>query len=79
MNYDITKKKAAELAKSRHWDFDNAVIFNKLDFFIKRINKLIELFTTIKQFNTLEKHKNLEGMSDLTESFKGILDDFKKK
>jgi len=53
MNYDVTKKKAAELAKSRHWDFDYAVIFNKLDFFIKRINKLIELFTTIKQFNTL--------------------------
>ncbi|MCP4294559.1 MAG: hypothetical protein GY786_03030 [Proteobacteria bacterium] len=79
MNYDLTKKKASELPKSRHWDFDNAVIFNNLDFFIKRIKKLIELFTTIQQFNTLEKHSNLEGMSTLTQSFKVILEDFKKK
>ena len=79
MNYEQTKKKAAELAKSRHWDFDDGVIFNKLNFFIKRIKKLIELFTTIEQFNTLEKHSNLEGMSKLTKKFKKILEDFKKK
>lgn len=30
-NYEKTKKKAAELVKSRHWDFDDAVIFHKLD------------------------------------------------
>jgi len=64
-NYDKTKKKAAELVKSRHWDFDDAVIFHKLDQFVKRIKKLIELFTTIDQFNTLEKHTNLEGMEEL--------------
>lgn len=65
-NYLKTKHKAEELAKSRHWDFDDAVIFHKQDFFIKRLKKLIELFTTIDQFNTLEKHTNLEGMEELT-------------
>ena len=79
LNYENTKKKAGELAKSRHWDFDDAVIFSKLDFFVKRIKKLIELFNTIKQFNTLEQHTNLEGMSTLTSNFKKILEDFKKK
>ena len=77
--YENTKKKAGELAKSRHWDFDDAVIFSKLDFFIKRIKKLIELFNTIKQFNTLGEHSNLEGLSILTNNFKKILEDFKKK
>lgn len=55
-SYEQTKKKAAELIKSRHWDFDDGVIFLKLDFFVKRVKKLIELFTTIEQFNELEKH-----------------------
>ena len=62
MYYESTKRKASELAKSRHWDFDDSVIFNQLDFFVKRLRKLIELFKTIEQFNTLEKHSNLEGM-----------------
>jgi dynein heavy chain len=78
-NYDKTKKKAAELVKSRHWDFDDAVIFHKLDQFVKRIKKLIELFTTIDQFNTLEKHTNLEGMEELIQQFKKILNEFKNK
>merc|ERR1711953_1026948 len=65
--YDITKTKAAELPKSRHWDFDDNVIFGKFDTFIKRVKKLIEIFSTIQQFKALEKHNNLEGMPNLTE------------
>ena len=48
MYYESTKRKASELAKSRHWDFDDSVIFNQLDFFVKRLRKLIELFKTIE-------------------------------
>ena len=47
MHYYQTKKKASELPKSRHWDFDDSTIFGKFDLFIKRIKKLIELFSTI--------------------------------
>jgi len=77
--YDITKTKAAELPKSRHWDFDDNVIFGKFDTFIKRVKKLIEIFSTIQQFKALEKHNNLEGMPNLTESFNKKITDFKKK
>ena len=48
MEYERTKKKAGEFVKSRQWDFDDAVIFHQLKFFIKRIKKLIELFVTIE-------------------------------
>jgi dynein heavy chain len=78
-HYEATKKKAAELPKSRHWDFDEAVIFGKFDAFVKRIKKLIELFSTIQQFYTLEKHSNLVGITELLAKFRGILDEFRKK
>jgi dynein heavy chain len=77
--YEQTKRKATELPKSRHWDFDDSVIFGKFDLFIKRIKKLIELFGTVQQFNALQKHNNLEGMSKLTANFNSILDWFKSK
>jgi len=77
--YDITKTKAAELPKSRHWDFDDNVIFGKFDTFIKRVKKLIEIFSTIQQFKALEKHNNLEGMPHLTEGFNKKIETFKKK
>lgn len=79
MHYERTKKKAGEFVKSRQWDFDDAVIFHQLKFFIKRIKKLIELFVTIEQFNVLKKHSNLEGMKELTEKFYEIIENFKKK
>lgn len=77
--YDVTKTKAAELPKSRHWDFDDNVIFGKFDTFIKRVKKLIEIFSTIQQFKALEKHNNLEGMPHLTEGFNKKIENFKKK
>lgn len=39
---------------------------------------MIEIFSNIQQFNALAKH-NLEGMDVLTNKFKKIIDDFKKK
>jgi len=67
------------LPKSRHWDFDDNVIFGKFDTFIKRVKKLIEIFSTIQQFKALEKHNNLEGMPNLTEGFNKKIDNFKGK
>jgi dynein heavy chain len=39
---------------------------------------LIELFGTIQQFRTLEKH-NLEGIGHILQTFYGFVNNFKKK
>lgn len=46
--------------------------------FCRRITKLKELFSTIKQFKTLEKH-NLENINPIVVSFGNYVNTFKKK
>lgn len=77
--YNNAKQKSSELPKTRTWDFDNNIIFSKFDKFIKRVRKLIEIFNIIKQFDALQKHKNLQGIAELTSNFKSKIDNFKSK
>jgi len=42
------------------------------------VNKLIELFSTIQQFRTLEKH-NLEGIQPILTSFERCWKNLQKK
>jgi dynein heavy chain len=49
------------MPKAKQFDFNPTQIFGKFDLFSRRVGKLIELFGTIKQFKTLEKH-NLENI-----------------
>ncbi len=43
----------------KQFDFNESSIFGKFDLFCKRLQKLIELFTTVHQFSSLAKH-NIE-------------------
>ena len=45
--FDEVKEKSAEYPKSPTWDFDESTIFGRFDLFIKRIKKLIEIFSVI--------------------------------
>lgn len=38
------------MLKSKHWDFDDKIIFFKIDLFLKRLSKLKDLFSIINQF-----------------------------
>lgn len=53
-------------------------IFGKFDLFCRRVIKLIDMFSTIDQFNSLSKNK-LEGMEKLIEQFHNIVRDFRLK
>jgi dynein heavy chain, axonemal len=76
--YNETKDKIADMPKGKTFDFSPTQIFGKFDLFCRRVLKLIDIFNTIQQFNALAKH-NLEGMEKLTQKFKEIIDEFKKK
>lgn len=78
-DFNTTKMKNSDLPKARQWDFDNNMIFSKFDKFIKRVRKLIEIFSIIKQFDALNKHKNLEGIQELNKNFRAKIDAFKAK
>jgi dynein heavy chain len=54
-------------------------IFFKFDLFTKRLNKLIDIFTTIHQFSSLEAHTHIEGLEQMIRALNNIIDDVKRK
>jgi dynein heavy chain len=64
------------MPKGKQFDFSKNQIFGKFDLFCRRLTKLIDMFTTVRQFNSLSDHK-LENMDDLINDFKKHIEDFK--
>ena len=59
--FHITRYNGCPIAMEqvKQFDFNESSIFGKFDLFCKRLQKLIELFTTVHQFSSLAKH-NIE-------------------
>ena len=57
---------------------DHRIVFGEFDMFCRRLIKLEDLFSTIKQFQPLLASKQLE-MRALVNEFKSIVNDLKKK
>ena len=76
--YRLVKDKLLTTPKGKQFDFNEQHIFGKFDRFCRRVIKLIDLFSTIHQFQQLAAHA-LEGMEGLCEKFTAIYDDFKSK
>mmetsp|Transcript_13743 Transcript_13743/g.31844 ORF Transcript_13743/g.31844 Transcript_13743/m.31844 type:complete len:4493 (+) Transcript_13743:136-13614(+) len=76
--YRLTKDKLMTQPKVKQFDFNESQIFGKLDLFCKRVQKLMDMFTTIQQFSMLSNHK-IEGMEHLIQNFFNLVEDFKKK
>lgn len=53
-------------------------LYSQFTLFHRRVEKLIDLFTTVDQFTVLAKH-NLEGMDGLMNNFFSMVTDFKRK
>ena len=76
--YELTKEKLQAMPKGRQFDFSKNQIFGKFDLFCRRLSKLIDLFTIVRQFNSLAKHK-LEDMDKLIEDFNSLIESFKNQ
>jgi dynein heavy chain len=76
--YRVTKEKLQTQPKVKQFDFNESQIFGKFDLYCKRVQKLIDMFTTILQFNALASNK-VEGMDPLISQFFLLVDEFKKK
>jgi dynein heavy chain len=66
--YMFTKERLESMPKAKQFDFNTTEIFGKFELFSRRVRKLIELFSTIRQFKTLEKH-NLENIQPIVDTF----------
>jgi dynein heavy chain len=76
--YRLTKTKLEQTPKGKQFTFNEMQIFGKFDLFCRRVIKLIDMFSTIDQFNSLSKNK-LEGMERLIDQFHMIVKEFKLK
>jgi dynein heavy chain len=76
--YDSTRDKLRESPNAKQFEFGENIIFSKSNLFQRRVEKLIDLFTTVDQFSNLAKH-DLEGMEGLMANFFTMVADFKRK
>lgn len=70
--YRLTKDKLLTMPKGKQFDFSETQIFGTFDLFCRRLIKLMDMFSTIKQFKKLGEYE-FEGMGHLLETFDGIL------
>ena len=66
------------MQKGKQFDFDETVIFGKFTRFRRRLEKLIDMFSSIKQFQAL-KQKRIDGLENLIRSFEALIQDFRTK
>jgi len=76
--YKDTKARLATMPKGKQFNFDETAIFGKFVRFRRRLEKLIDMFSSIQQFKALER-KRIDGMDELIHSFDTLVNEFKLK
>jgi dynein heavy chain len=76
--YNDTKDKLARMPKGKQFNFDEGAIFEKLTKFRRRLEKLIDMFSSIKQFKSLQE-KQIDGIEALVASFDQLVGEFRGK
>ena len=76
--YRLTKEKLMTTPKGKQFDFSEAQIFGKFDLFCRRLIKLMDMFSTMQQFNSLAEQK-FEGLGPLLRTFNEIVKSFRSK
>jgi dynein heavy chain len=60
-------------------DVNQQYVFAKFNLFIRRLNKLIDVFTTVDQFNQLAQHTHMEGIEKTIERFNAVVHELRSK
>ncbi|XP_072317021.1 dynein axonemal heavy chain 5 [Eucyclogobius newberryi] len=62
--YQKTKEKLQQTPAERQFDFSEMYIFGKFDSFQRRLNKILDMFTTISTYSVLQDSK-IEGLETM--------------
>ncbi|XP_074540218.1 dynein axonemal heavy chain 5 [Halichoeres trimaculatus] len=73
-----TKEKLKETPSERQFDFGEMYIFGKFDTFQRRLNKILEMFSTISTYSALQD-SNIEGLETMATKFQTIVLTMKEK
>ncbi|KAM9353790.1 dynein axonemal heavy chain 5 isoform 3-T3 [Symphorus nematophorus] len=73
-----TKEKLEQTPSERQFDFSEMYIFGKFDTFQRRLNKILEMFSTISTYSALQDSK-IEGLETMATRFQAIVLNMKKK
>uniref|UniRef100_A0A8C4H102 Dynein, axonemal, heavy chain 5 n=1 Tax=Dicentrarchus labrax TaxID=13489 RepID=A0A8C4H102_DICLA len=73
-----TKEKLEQTPSERQFDFSEMYIFGKFDTFQRRLNKILEMFSTISTYAALQDSK-IEGLETMATRFQAIVLNMKKK
>ncbi|KAF4103547.1 dynein axonemal heavy chain 5 isoform X1 [Onychostoma macrolepis] len=76
--FQKTKQKLEENPSERQFDFSEMYIFGKFDTFQRRLNKILNMFSTITTYNSLQDSK-IEGLETMATRFQAIVLTMKKK
>jgi dynein heavy chain len=73
-----TKEKLLLTPKGRQFDFSETQIFGKFDLFCRRLIKLMDMFSTMQQFKSLQEQR-FEGLEELIVKFGDAVKTFRAK
>ncbi len=76
--YRQTKEKLLLTPKGRQFDFSETQIFGKFDLFCRRLIKLMDMFSTMQQFKSLQEQR-FEGLGELIVKFNDVVKTFRSK
>jgi dynein heavy chain, axonemal len=77
--YELTRRQLMTQPKGKQFDFDKDKIFERFNHFKRRLEKLVDMFTTIHQFSSLEQHTHIDGLIEIIATFHTITDDVRNK
>ena len=73
-----TKKKIENSADERQFDFSETYIFGKINSFVRRIERILELMQIWRSWSTLER-SHIEGIEMLNSKLQFLIGNVKKK
>jgi dynein heavy chain len=76
--FQLIKTKLSSTPSERPFDFSEMYIFGKFDSFVRRCEKIIDMFATIDMYSCLSESK-IEGLSLYYSKFNSIVTTIKKK
>jgi dynein heavy chain len=77
--YEHTRRQLMTQPKGKQFDFNKDVVFEKFNHFKRRLEKLVDMFTTIHQFSSLEQHTHIDGLTGMIANFHQIVGDVRNK
>ncbi|CAF4618647.1 unnamed protein product, partial [Rotaria socialis] len=78
LSFQLTKTKLASSSTERPFDFSEMYIFGKFDSFVRRCEKIIDIYSIINMYSCLAESK-IEGISSFHLKFNGMVITLKKQ